>query len=101
LPAWIDAFIEAAGHQTIIVIAGNKLDLEVPEVGFSEAEEWTKAYNYIIVETSAVTGAGIEALVREMSHEIARARAHPRSIGMSTETEPKPALVIESKPMCC
>jgi small GTP-binding protein len=67
LGQWIDDFTEIAGYHTVIAIAGNKLDLVYGvEVGFAEAEEWAKSRNYVIVETSALTGDGVQELFREL-----------------------------------
>jgi small GTP-binding protein len=67
LGQWIDDFIEIAGYHTVIAIAANKLDLvRGVEIGFAEAEEWAKSRNYVIVETSALTGDGVQELFREL-----------------------------------
>jgi small GTP-binding protein len=102
LADWIEAFTDTAGHQAVIAIAGNKSDLDDPEVEFSEAEEWARAHNYLIVETSALTGMGIRALMHELVNEIVRTRAKERLIGVSTEMEAKP-LVPATEPAreCC
>jgi small GTP-binding protein len=103
LTQWIDAFIETAGYQAVIAVAGNKLDLDDPQIELSEAEDWAKAHNYIIVETSAVTGTGIQALFRELVDAIVRSRSNERFIGMSTENEPKPVedVRVKGKDDCC
>jgi small GTP-binding protein len=86
LPQWIDAFTEIAGCQTVIAIAGNKLDLvDGMEIGFPEVKEWANAHNYIAGETSALTGAGVHDLVRELVAAILRAQSSNRLPRMPAE----------------
>jgi small GTP-binding protein len=67
LSQWIEAFTEIAGYQTVVAIAGNKLDLtDEAEVTLTEAKEWAEGHNYILAETSALTGAGVQDLFREL-----------------------------------
>ena len=71
LEMWINDFINVAGDMKTIVIVANKCDLEEDsEVSFQEAESWAQAKNYMIRQTSAKTGEGINELFSDLAHTI-------------------------------
>lgn len=71
LDKWIHSFTEVAGMNTIIAIAGNKCDLaDLLQVSYTEAEGWAKSHNYLIEQTSAMTGLGIRNLFQRLAEEI-------------------------------
>lgn len=71
LEMWINDFINVAGDMKTIVIVANKCDLEEDsEVSFQEAESWAQAKNYMIRQTSAKTGEGIDELFSDLAHTI-------------------------------
>jgi hypothetical protein len=89
--------------QAVIAIAGNKLDLDDAQSEFAEAEECAKTHNYLIVETSAITGAEMQNLFRERVEEIVRARSSERFIGTTTDI-PREKVFVQEEPNsqpCC
>jgi small GTP-binding protein len=88
LGQWIDAFVEIAGGQTVIAIAGNKLDLvDGVEVGIAEAEEWARPRGYVIAETSALTGVGVQDLFRELVAAILKIQTTNRLARIRQESD--------------
>jgi small GTP-binding protein len=100
LPQWIDAFTETAGPQAVIAVAANKRDLPNERVTFSEAEEWAREHNYAIVETSAVTGAGIQQLFSGLVGAILRSLSSERLVRLRSESEPLPPPADEGGKCC-
>jgi small GTP-binding protein len=102
LTEWIDAFTETAGYQAVIAIAGNKLDLPDPQVDLTEAQEWAQMHNYILFETSALTGAGIHDLFRALVDGILRLSSNEKRVKLQSEnvtlTPPNPD--APAKPCC-
>ena len=72
LSRWIRDFTEVAGPGTSIAIAANKNDLTDFEVQFTEAQDWAREQNFIIAQTSAKTGEGIEALFSLFARELVK-----------------------------
>ena len=71
LEEWIKSFTEVAGSNTVIGIAANKADLEEEkEVSFVEAQRWADHNNYLIEETSAKEGSGINELFQKLCQKL-------------------------------
>jgi small GTP-binding protein len=103
LGQWIDDFVEIAGGQTVIAIAGNKLDLvDGVEVGIAEAEEWARPRGCIIAETSALTGVGVQDLFREFVAAILKIQTTNRlaKIQQESDVEEKQTLDHEVRNGC-
>ncbi|MHA1966422.1 MAG: Rab family GTPase [Candidatus Hodarchaeales archaeon] len=70
LDKWFDDLIKRAGEIPLMVI-GNKVDLEEQiEVDTYEAESIAEKFNAKYVETSALTGAGVEDTFRDLAWQI-------------------------------
>jgi small GTP-binding protein len=60
---WISVFLEVADSDTVIAVAGNKIDSpDRNSAVITEGRELAEAQGYLYVETSAKTGAGISTL---------------------------------------
>ncbi|KND01106.1 small GTP-binding protein domain [Spizellomyces punctatus DAOM BR117] len=61
LKGWLDDARALASPDVVVVLVGNKMDLEeYREVSFGEATEWANEEGLVHVETSALTGEGVE-----------------------------------------
>jgi GTPase SAR1 family protein len=68
LEKWIEDFTDVAGVGTTIAVAGNKSDLKDQcQVSFADAESWARDRNYLISQTSALTGHGIRSLFSQLA----------------------------------
>jgi small GTP-binding protein len=91
LTEWISAFTQVAGHQTVIAIAANKIDLpNLVQEPLAQAECMALNSNYIFQQTSASTNQGIKLLFDQYFEAVvgavtARKREMQTSAG-STET---------------
>jgi small GTP-binding protein len=95
LTTWIEEFMETAGRHTAIAIAGNKIDLsDKVEVTWPEAQEWARGY--IVGQTSAKTGQGVDVLFNELVGAIIRMQTSDRLTRLAVvETVAEPAVVAE------
>jgi small GTP-binding protein len=97
LSRWIEEFMETAGSQTAIAIAGNKIDLvDKIEVTWPEAQDWARTQGYIVGQTSAQTGQGVDVLFNELVGAIIAMQTGHRLTRLAVvETVPEPAAVEE------
>jgi small GTP-binding protein len=86
LTEWISAFIDAAKPGAIIVVAGNKSDLQDHrvQVSLKDVQSWTQRMGYELQLTSAKTGAGVkgrfEKLARTLSVHFEQKSAAKRGL---------------------
>jgi small GTP-binding protein len=79
LGEWIEEFTETAGRQTAIAVAANKIDLaDRIDVTWPETMEWARARGYLVGQTSAKTGQGVDVLFNELVQEIIRMQTSNR-----------------------
>ena len=62
---WVRAFRSVSGESTIVIVTGNKCDLE-RTVSVQEAKQWASENACKYVETSAKTGQGVKVLFDEL-----------------------------------
>ncbi|KAI7897715.1 ras-related protein rab-6A-like protein [Cokeromyces recurvatus] len=68
---WIDDVRAERGHDVIIVLVGNKTDLnDKRQVTVEEGEKKAKEYNVMFIETSAKAGYNVKALFRKIGHAL-------------------------------
>ncbi|KAI8048343.1 ras small monomeric GTPase Rab6 [Gilbertella persicaria] len=68
---WIDDVRAERGTEVIIVLVGNKTDLnDKRQVTVDEGEEKAKEYNIMFIETSAKAGYNVKALFRKIGHAL-------------------------------
>lgn len=68
---WVQEFRNVAGENTVVLLVGNKVDLEEKRVvSKEEAEEWAKKNSCIYCETSARNGEGIKPLFTLLVDEL-------------------------------
>ncbi|KAI8329908.1 rab protein 6 [Blakeslea trispora] len=68
---WIDDVRAERGLDVIIVLVGNKTDLnERRQVTVDEGEKKAKEYNIMFIETSAKAGYNVKALFRKIGHAL-------------------------------
>lgn len=66
--SYIDIYKEHCGVSSpIIIMAGNKLDLNNDPLEMSKKLEWANSKDYHIIFTSAATGVGIDELINELT----------------------------------
>jgi small GTP-binding protein len=89
LDQWIEEFTETAGRQTTIAVAGNKIDLaDMITVTWPETMEWARTHGYLVGQTSAKTGQGVDVLFNELVQEIVRLQTSSRLTRLHiTETQ--------------
>jgi small GTP-binding protein len=59
LPGWVENFQNVAGTEAIVVVVGNKIDLDQLRVTNAEAEQWCKGRGFDFVPASAKLGTGV------------------------------------------
>jgi len=65
---WIDDVRQERGDDVIMVLCGNKTDLEDQRaVSYEEGESKAREYSIMFVETSAKTGFNVKALFRKVA----------------------------------
>ncbi|KAL7321569.1 GTPase Ryh1 [Mucor circinelloides] len=68
---WIDDVRAERGTDVIIVLVGNKTDLnDKRQVTVDEGEKKAKEYNIMFIETSAKAGYNVKALFRKIGHAL-------------------------------
>ncbi|KAI9357432.1 ras family-domain-containing protein [Pilaira anomala] len=68
---WIDDVRAERGTDVIIVLVGNKTDLnDKRQVTVEEGEKKAKEYNIMFIETSAKAGYNVKALFRKIGHAL-------------------------------
>jgi small GTP-binding protein len=78
---WISAFREVTGSSSIVVMAGNKIDLLGSKPGFmEEAAEYCKEDGFKLVWTSAMTGQGVQEAFEELIMESIAHRTQSREL---------------------
>jgi small GTP-binding protein len=69
--SWINAFTEAAGTSAIVIVVGNKADLDTRrEVTEREGGEWAESRGLDWFEASAKTGQNIAAVFERMAERV-------------------------------
>jgi small GTP-binding protein len=82
---WVQEFQESAGCSPIVVIVGNKTDLDGHrEVSTMEGKKFAEARRFLFAEISAKTGDG----VRPVFDELTRAIVASRSASVARPKEP-------------
>jgi small GTP-binding protein len=99
VPRWIEDFREIAGPETVVALAANKTDLrDISVVSRAEALELAASGNYLFLETSARTGAGIQELSDCLISSVLAMQAPPkmtRLMGCHAEEQ------MEERPCLC
>ncbi|CAO3681370.1 unnamed protein product [Umbelopsis vinacea] len=68
---WIDDVRAERGNDVIIVLVGNKTDLnDRRQVSIEEGEKKSREYNVMFIETSAKAGHNVKALFRKVGHAL-------------------------------
>ncbi|KAG2181072.1 hypothetical protein INT43_008654, partial [Umbelopsis isabellina] len=68
---WIDDVRAERGNDVIIVLVGNKTDLnDRRQVSIEEGEKKSREYNVLFIETSAKAGHNVKALFRKVGHAL-------------------------------
>ncbi|MHA1652151.1 MAG: Rab family GTPase [Candidatus Helarchaeota archaeon] len=71
---WLDEIRDFIGENTPLIIVGNKIDLE-PQIDLRRAAYFIKNLKYPYVETSAKTGAHVEAMFKRITADIVKRKA--------------------------
>jgi small GTP-binding protein len=59
LPGWVREFRSVAGSDAVVVVVGNKTDLDPHAVSCADAEQWCAAQGFAFVPTSAKLGTAV------------------------------------------
>ena len=95
---WIEAFRSTAGGNSIIFIAGNKVDLDDSrQVSKEEIQHWVEEKKYNYYETSAATGQNIATIFHELATILYQKSPVSYPIPKSKQEKPPE----EPKSMCC
>jgi len=79
---WIDDVRQERGDDVIMVLCGNKTDLEDRRaVSYEEGESKSREYNIMFVETSAKTGFNVKALFRKVAAALPGMDSTPKAEG--------------------
>lgn len=91
LDLWVNTFKEFASEDTVIIIVGNKCDLQDEiEVSEEEAIKWADSCGYLYFCVSASTGEGIPELFDSISRELIKTKVTTTSKSFEiTETNQK------------
>jgi small GTP-binding protein len=86
VPAWVNAFNSVVGNDVALFIVGNKVDrAKARQVSESDASTWAEQNGYEYIETSALTGQGVNELFEKIVQSIAHLRretvGHPEPKG--------------------
>ena len=68
---WYQKILEEVGEIPIVVICGNKLDLN-PEVDESEYKQWADSNNAIFITTSALNGTNIKLMFSLITEKLVK-----------------------------
>jgi small GTP-binding protein len=94
LGTWIRIFEDEAGTNTIVFVVANKCDLIAPEietVNLDEAKAWASDNGCRFAETSALSGAGIAELFRNLAIALAENRHIAPRVETTTCDAPEPS----------
>lgn len=65
---WLEEFKSVTGDNSIVVVVGNKIDIEIGrEVSTEIAQKWADDHGYSYFETSASSGYGIKDLFKSLT----------------------------------
>jgi small GTP-binding protein len=88
LAQWIHDFREVAGPEAIVLVTCNKADItEERTVSRAEAQEWANSMDYIFLETSARTGAGVPELFDSLVRSVLALQAPQKTSRLPSFTE--------------
>jgi len=97
VPSWIEDVQKNAGQDVILVLCGNKTDIEPKMVDSEKILEIENKYGLIYIETSAITGYGISKLFEVAVTEYLK--QHKALFEAKDNVDLIPA--VESKKQCC
>lgn len=69
IPSWLDDIKKSIGEDVIVVLCGNKCDLDHRTILVSDATQQAREWSVPYVETSARTGVGIQKLFEQAVSE--------------------------------
>ncbi|KAH0793081.1 small GTP-binding protein [Histomonas meleagridis] len=97
---WINELKEKGEEQMVLVICGNKIDLEERVVEEVEAQAFASGHNAIYVETSAVSGQGIDRMFQNAISELIKLQSSNRVSHQQTSSN---SIQIENtnQSSCC
>jgi len=94
---WYETFQSVVGSSFVVVLIGNKADLDNErEVSKEEAEEWASAHNCRYFEASALTGFGIKNALKVFIDGLLQSRKAP-----SVPKVPAPITDNKQNSGCC
>jgi GTPase SAR1 family protein len=83
-----------------VIVVGNKADAEDREMIFAEGEAFASKFRYAYVETSALTGAGVDDAFTSLAQKVLKARAVNPS-KRESETVDSSRVVKKNDDKCC
>jgi small GTP-binding protein len=73
LSSWVSLFREATDTGDVILVVGNKLDLDDRVITTAKAREWCDGQNFKYFEVSAKTGENVDLVFAELAEAVAAA----------------------------
>eukprot|EP00158_Paraphelidium_tribonemae_P000965 Partr_v1_DN23773_c0_g1_i1_m52894 putative member RAS oncogene family len=106
IPRWLDDARSLASSDIVIVLVGNKSDLDASRVvTWNEASRFANSHDVLYVETSAVTGSGVEDIflkcTTSIMAKIETGRIDPETMGSGIQfgsSSMPPRLLTDSHP---
>jgi small GTP-binding protein len=101
LEEWITSFRNIAGHETVIVVVGNKVDLvDAQRISEAEAKQWCGDQGLDFMQASAKTGSGVAEVFDWLLSRLAETRTDFGTRGVPKFAQPS-ELPPEEKGGCC
>mmetsp|Transcript_142025 Transcript_142025/g.247397 ORF Transcript_142025/g.247397 Transcript_142025/m.247397 type:complete len:203 (-) Transcript_142025:88-696(-) len=107
LQNWLNQIRQNASEHIVIMLVGNKCDLDRREVSREEAETFAHRNGLLFIEASAKTGQGVDAAFRQTATAIYQNVRNEPDLGRHTsgvrisKTKPGSCLFSKPGPGCC
>ena len=101
LEKWLESFRSVTSDHTLIILVGNKIDLESGrEVPYDLASKWAQEHECLYCETSAATGTGIKELFDQLGSVLLERNVVAHEERTQTFIKPEREAPEESKCNC-
>jgi small GTP-binding protein len=84
LPTWVDLFRQSSATGDLIVVVGNKRDLDERDVQTEKAQAWCQKESFRYYEVSAKTGEHVDLVFAEVAEAVAAAYPSETTVGYAS-----------------
>jgi small GTP-binding protein len=84
LPNWVELFKQSSATGDLIVVVGNKLDLEDRHITREKAQAWCETQCFRYYEVSAKSGENIDLVFAEVAEAVALSAPNPPNLESDT-----------------